>query len=99
MQRVLSGRAHGDPQPKVAIDTTRATADRPPWISEAEAAWFEETGGLQPVAQFADHTVTIKLKKPGISKMQFIEHVSPFVAYQNTATVETSFECRYQGGR
>lgn len=72
---------------------------RPTWISSEEAQWFEETGGLKPAAYLSNNTVTIKLKKPGLSEDEFMDHIIPFNAYQNTATVQTSFECGYNGQR
>lgn len=73
--------------------------NRPDWISEKEAQWLDQTGGLKPVTDFSDNTVTIKLKKPGLTDEQIIDHVSPFNAYKNIGSVETSFECVDQGKR
>jgi len=101
LKRILNGTAHqSNPYPVELGDfTTLSSSNRPAWINEDEAAWFDETGGFKPVATLRNGTVTIKLQKPGISGQDFLDHVIPFEAYANTSTVQTSFECKYNGSK
>ena len=74
---------------------------RPDWISDAEAKFLDETGGLRPVTSYNSETyqVTIKLMKPGLSQSTvFNRAVGPtYDYYKNTKLVETSFMGKLNG--
>ncbi len=82
-------------------EAVAAAAARPSWISDAEAEFFDKTGGLRPVALFdkGTGTVTIKLRKKGLSADQIVNAaIGPdYDYYKKTDLVETSFRGRFKG--
>lgn len=74
-------------------DATVATT-RPSWISADEEAWFNraDNDGLQPVATLANNTVTVKLKKQGLTADDLVSVLIPHRAWSKTDIVETSFD-------
>ena len=74
---------------------------QPDWISDAEAKFFNDTGGLRPIASYDsdNYLVTIKLKKAGLSMDSVYNRaVGPkYDYYKYTKLVETSFAGRLDG--
>ncbi len=84
-----------------AKDAENPGTARPDWLSEAEQAFLDSTGGLRPIATYDGDTglVTIKLKKPGLTFDQIFEvAIGPtYDYYKRTDLVETSFRGEMDG--
>lgn len=94
---LLEGKFRHEP---ILFSSTTPNA-RPDWITEAEAEWLDNTvdttGVSKPVAYLNNNTVTIKLKKTGLTKMDILRQIKPYEPYKKTATVQTSFNGEYNG--
>lgn len=90
--------------PAIAEDPAPAAAPapaRPDWLSEAEQAFLDSTGGLRPIATYdkGKGLVTIKLKKAGLTMDAIFKvAVGPtYDYYRHTELVETSFRGSLDG--
>lgn len=86
--------------PDLTDPTSRAPA-LPSWLTEAEAKFFEETGGMRPIATYDNDVglVTIKLRKAGLTTGAIFDRAigKKYDYYRHTALVETSFRGAIEG--